>query len=59
MDSKSKEGHNKQLRTVAFEKLIIKMKEILPEAKKKHGWLTMELDALTVKGKLEEKETPS
>ena len=34
MDSKSEEGHNKQLRTVAFEKLIIKMKEILPKAKK-------------------------
>ena len=34
MDIKSEEEHNKQLRAVAYEKLIMKMKEVLPEAKK-------------------------
>ena len=33
-DSKSEEEHNKQLRAVAYKKLIMKIKEVLPEAQK-------------------------
>ena len=33
-NTKSEEAHDKQLRAVSYEKLITKMKEVLPDAKK-------------------------